>query len=81
MKTMIALAVVGIGCWVVMFLAGTDVWHSSGSPDFWRLSDSPYYDMRLFAYAFYAQFAALLAAIGFGAWNAIAAKRRGKTSV
>jgi hypothetical protein len=61
MKSMIALSTLGILCWVVMFLAGTDVWHSAGSPDFWRLAGPPYTDLRAFGYAFYLQFLTLLA--------------------
>ena len=40
-------------CWLVMFLAGTDVWHFAGSPDFWRRSEPPYADLRAFVYAFH----------------------------
>lgn len=47
------LAALGLLCWVVMFLAGTDVWHAAGRPDFWTLRDPPYPDVRAFAYAFY----------------------------
>lgn len=42
-----------LGCWLVMFLAGTDVWHDTGRPDFWRLDGSPYADLRAVASAFY----------------------------
>ena len=76
MKTMMALAVLGIGCWVVMFIAGSDVWHFSGSPDFWHLSQPPYHDVRIFAYAFYTQFVVLLAAMALGVWNAMKAGRQ-----
>lgn len=48
-------------CWVVAFLAGTDVWHDVGRPDFWNLSGPPYSDLRAAAYAFYLQFFVLLA--------------------
>jgi hypothetical protein len=57
-------------CWVVMFLAGTDVWHFAGSPDFWRLSGPPYTDLRAFAYAFYLQFLISLAMIVVTSWTA-----------
>ena len=40
-------------CWAVMFLAGTDVWHDVGRPDFWSLQGPPFHDLRAFAYAFY----------------------------
>jgi hypothetical protein len=40
-------------CWAVMFLAGHDVWHHAGAPDFWQLPGPPYHDLRAFAYAYY----------------------------
>ena len=43
-------------CWAVMFLAGTDVWHAFGRPDFWHLAEPPYSDMRALACAFYLLF-------------------------
>lgn len=49
----LVLSGVALVCWVVMFFAGTDVWHSVGRPDFWRLSGAPYADLRASAYAFY----------------------------
>jgi len=45
-----------IVCWVVVFLAGTDVWHDLGRADFWRLSNRRYADLRAFAYVFYLLF-------------------------
>lgn len=35
------LGVVAILCWLVMFLAGTDVWHDLGSPAVWTLQGPP----------------------------------------
>jgi hypothetical protein len=55
MKARLGLASISLFCWLVMFLAGTDVWHAAGSPDFWSLPGPPYFDMRVFAYAFYTQ--------------------------
>ena len=40
-------------CWIVMFLAGTDIWHGMGRPDFGRLPGVSSTDVRAFAYAFY----------------------------
>lgn len=60
MGKVVALAAASLICWVVMFLAGTDVWHFAGSPDFWRLPGPPYADMRAAAYAFYAQLVVLV---------------------
>ena len=67
MKNMLALSTLGMVCWIVMFLAGTDVWHYAGSPDFWRISGPPHADLRAFGYAFYLQFLVLLALIGVAA--------------
>jgi hypothetical protein len=59
----------------VMFLAGTDVWHFAGSPDFWRLSGPPYTDLRAFGYAFYLQFLILLVMIGASVWTGLKGRR------
>ena len=47
------LSSLALGCWSVMFLAGTDVWHEAGRPDFWRREEPPYSDVRAFVFAFY----------------------------
>lgn len=49
----LCLGALALLCWAVMFLAGTDVWHDVGRPDFWNLQGPPYHDLRAFAYAFY----------------------------
>ena len=59
-RSTIALTTLGILCWLVMFLTGTDVWHFAGRPDFWRLSGAPYTDLRFFGYAFYLQLVVLV---------------------
>lgn len=53
------LCLVAALCWIVMFLAGTDVWHDVGRPDFWNLAGAPYNDLRAFAGAFYVLFVVL----------------------
>jgi hypothetical protein len=70
MRSMIGLSFLGTLCWVVMFLAGTDVWHFAGSPDIWRLSGPPYTDLRAFGYAFYLQLLILLTMFGTTCWAA-----------
>lgn len=81
MRTMIGLSTLGVLCWLVMFLAGTDVWHFAGSPDFWRLSGPPYTDLRVFGYAFYLQFLILMAMVVVTSWTALKAVRSGKAVV
>jgi TRAP-type C4-dicarboxylate transport system permease small subunit len=49
----LCLGALALLCWFVMFLAGTDVWHDVGRPDFWNLQGPPYHDLRAFAYVFY----------------------------
>lgn len=78
MRSMIGLSILGLLCWGVMFLAGTDVWHVAGRPDFWRLSGAPYTDLRAFGYAFYLQFLILLTMIGLTSWTALKAARSDK---
>jgi len=46
------LGALALGCWIVTFMAGTDVWHDSGRPDF-HLMGATYFDLRVLAYAFY----------------------------
>lgn len=70
-RSAIALSTLGMLCWVVMFLAGTDVWHFTGSPDFWRLSGPPYTDLRAFGYAFYLQGFILLTMMVVTSWTAL----------
>lgn len=76
MKKTITLSVVGLLCWVVMFLAGTDVWHFAGSPDFWSLSGPPYTDLKAFGYAFYLQFFVLIALSGIALRATLGQSRR-----
>jgi hypothetical protein len=71
MRSAIALSTLGMLCWVVMFLAGTDVWYFTGSPDFWRLSGPPYTDLRAFGYAFYLQGFILLTMMVVTSWTAL----------
>jgi hypothetical protein len=75
---MIGLTTLGMLCWLVMFLAGTDVWHFAGSPNFWRLSGPPYTDLRVFGYAFYLQFVILLVMLAVTSWTALKAVRADK---
>lgn len=70
---------VGLVCWLIMFMAGTDVWHDVGRPDFWKLTGPPYSDLRVFAWSFYAQFFVLLiglVASAFVALRAASARER-----
>ena len=76
MKKQVVLTALGLLCWLVMFLAGHDVWHFAGSPDFWRLHGLPHTDLRAFAYAFYVQFFALLGLLVFGFWQIVQRRRR-----
>jgi hypothetical protein len=70
---------VALLCWIVMFLAGTDIWHDAGRPDFWTLQGPTHHDVRGFAYAFYLLFIVLsvqLIATGLGFLTA-RARRQG----
>ena len=73
MRSLIVLSTLGMLCWLVMFLAGTDVWHFAGSPDFWRLPGPPHTDLRAFGYAFYSQFLILLAMMTVASWTTLKA--------
>ena len=67
-------------CWVVVFLAGTDVWHDLGRPDFWKLTGPPYSDLRAAAYTFYLQFFALLAQLAILLAHARLGRGRGRSA-
>ena len=77
-RKMIALTTLGMLCWLVMFLAATDVWHFAGSPDFWRLSGPPYADLKAFGYAFYLQIVILLVMFAVTSVSALKAGRADK---
>lgn len=69
------LTVFGLLCWLVMFLAGTDVWHDVGSPNFWSLQGPPYHDLRAFAYAFYLLFVVLVACLAVTALGFVSTRK------
>ena len=48
----LTLAVLALLCWILTFMAGHDVWHDSGRPDFSRLGATRT-DLRALAFAFY----------------------------
>lgn len=51
----VAVFVLGGGaliCWAVTFMAGTDVWHDAGRPDFLKLGATSF-DLHTLAAAYY----------------------------
>ena len=75
----LACSALALLCWIVMFLAGTDIWHDAGRPDVWTLQGPTPHDVRAFAYAFYLLFIVLsvqLTATGLGFLTA-GARRQG----
>lgn len=50
-------------CWVVTFMAGTDVWHDAGRPDLLRLGATSF-DLHALAAAYYLLPAVLSAQVG-----------------
>jgi hypothetical protein len=78
MRKVVGLSIICLMCWIVMFLAGTDVWHFAGSPDFGRLSGPPNSDLRAVGYAFYLQFFVLLGVVMIGIWSELKASRKQK---
>jgi len=50
----IALDALALVCLAIMFLAGNDIWHDAGRPDFWHLREPPFPDVRVFVVAYYA---------------------------
>lgn len=72
------LSALALLCWVVMFVAGTDVWHFAGRPDFWHLQGPPYQDLRAFAYAFYLLWILLTVHLIAVAADLVTSRRRAK---
>jgi hypothetical protein len=72
----LCLGAAALLCWVVMFLAGTDIWHAAGRPALWDLQGSSYQDLRAFAYAFYALPILLGVHVALTAAGLIASRRR-----
>jgi hypothetical protein len=64
------LAAIALGCWVLMFMAGHDVWHDTGRLDLWRLEGPPYADLRAFIVTFYVLLPVLLAQLAVAVLNA-----------
>ncbi len=48
----IFLGALALLCWIVTFMAGTDVWHDSGRPDL-HLMGATNFDLRALASAYY----------------------------
>jgi hypothetical protein len=71
----LCLGAVALLCWLVMFLAGTDVWHDVGRPDFWSQQGPPYQDLRAFAYAFYLLLIVLTVHLIVVAWGIVTTRR------
>ena len=57
--TTLGLHATALACWLLMFAAGTDIWHDTGRLDVRRLGATPT-DVRAFAIAFYGLFFVLL---------------------
>ena len=62
----LGFALLSLSCWLLLFAAGTDVWHDIGRPNVLaRLSDggATLFDIRAAAYAFYGLFVLLSAQV------------------
>lgn len=68
--------VVALLCWIIMFLAGTDIWHDTGRPDIWNLEGPPYPDVRAFLWAYYLLFPVLMAQMTCSWMGFMAARKR-----
>ena len=62
-KLSLFLTIIAMAVWVIMFLAGTDVWNDTGKKDIWNLQGPPYGDLRVFLYCFYGLFVLLLTSL------------------
>jgi hypothetical protein len=59
----LALEMLALGCWLMMFLSGHDIWHDSGRPDV-RQMGATAFDVQTFVCGFYALPVVLLVLIG-----------------
>ena len=63
-----------LACWLLMFAAGTDIWHDTGRLDVRTLGATPT-DVRAFAIAFYGLFFILLAQFAMATIGVVRARR------
>lgn len=71
--TSLGFTAVCLACWLLMFAAGTDIWHDTGRLDVLRLGATPA-DVRAFAAAFYGLFFVLLAHFAVAAISIVRAR-------
>ena len=79
-QTKLGLGVVALLCWMVMFMAGTDLWHDTGRPDLLTLPNAHPADVRAFAYAFYLLPVVLAVQLIVTGIDGFAARRRVRTA-
>ena len=70
-----------LGCWTVMFLAGTDIWHDTGRVDLSQLPGLHSADLRAFAVAFYALPVVLLAQFAVTGVSVVRARQAAGTAL
>ena len=63
-KIKVVLGIAAVAGWVIMFLAGSDVWNETGRKDVWNLQGAAYADLRVFLYCFYGLLVLLVASLG-----------------
>ena len=63
-KLQLVLTIIAILSWVIMFLAGSDIWNDAGRKDIWALQGVPYNDLRVLLYCFYGLFILLITNLG-----------------
>jgi hypothetical protein len=78
---LLSSGIFAILCWMVMFAAGTDVWHDTGRPDFWNSTQPPYPDIRVFLWAYYLLFPILLAQIVLGVLIFLAGRKQARNTL
>jgi hypothetical protein len=71
----LGLAVAGLACWMLMFAAGTDIWHDTGRPDPYQIAGAHPTDVRAFALAFYLLVPVLLVQVAVAALGFVRARR------
>jgi len=81
-KTQIVRAVVEtliLLCLAAMFLAGNDIWHDTGSPEFWHLGKPRFADVRVFVCAYYVLVALVLGRIVVSLGRLVVGRKQDKT--
>ncbi len=71
----VIVTLVLISLWVIMFLAGSDVWNGTGRIPIWKMQGPVYSDLKVFVGCFYALAGVLVLHLVYGVCELIKKKK------